>query len=574
MNRAQRIYVYVVLAATAVIAATGASTLLGALADQAWPGRTLQGRPTSDIARGLSMLIVSVPVWAFHWRVASRKVAADPAESGRGLRQAYLTFVKAVSVVFIGTSTGGIVTDVSGGHADSLSGDTLSRLVVWGAVWGFHWRTARETWMPGHEGRSFHRWYLYVVAAGALAVGVVGLALLLGALLSAVYDAARSEEVLHTGVVWTRGMQESLGAALAGFMLWGWHWRRGAAGDRDSTLRDFYTSAVTTVSAAAVVVAVIYILQTFIRIGLGSMNETAADRIGDLAGWAGAAAAAGLAWLYHAPFLIWPKRVLEPSLARPVSGWAYRYAAIAIGLATMSTGAVLAVSLLGGSLIPAGDVLHEGAGGMREGVAAAIASSATGLAIWLPMWMGALRARPRQAGTQDGGPAAAEPDLDREQVERLYLFGVAGAGLLAAVGASATLLFIVINDLLNGEAGAKTVDAGRWAAGVAMTGGAVAYLHFRAIRGGIREAVAEAMPAKRKRIVLIAPAGSEAARDALQAAAAQTVEWRVDLSGTGGDAWQPTQADIALTVDRIKSTPGRTVQVIAGPAGTVVVSFD
>ena len=574
MNRAQRIYVYVVLAATAVIAAIGASTLLGALADQAWPGRTLQGRPTSGIALGLSMLIVSVPVWLFHWRVASRKVAADPAESARGLRQAYLAFVKVVSVVFIGTSTGGIVRDVSGGHANALSGDTLARLVVWGAVWAFHWRTARRTWQPGHEGRSFHRWYLYAVAAGSLAVGVVGLAMLLGGLLSAVYDAARSEEVLHTGEVWTRGMQESLGAALAGFILWGWHWRRGAAGDRDSTLRDFYAAAATTLSAATVVVSVIFILQTFVRIGLGSLNGAAADRIGDLAGWAGFAVAAGLAWLYHAPLLLWPKRALEPSLARPVSGWAYRYAALAIGLAAMSTGAVIAISLLGGLLIPAGDVLHESAGGVREGVAAAIASAVVGLAIWLPMWVGALRARSLLAGVQDAGPAASEQVSDREQVERLYLFGVAGAGLLAAVGASATLLFIVINDLLNGDVGARTLDSGRWAAGVVMTGGAVAYLHFRAIRGGLREAVAEAMPAKRKRIVLIAPAGSGPAKNALQAAASQTIDWRVDLSGPPLDAWQPTPQDIALTADRIKSAPGRTVQVIAGPAGAIVVSYD
>ncbi|MSQ08134.1 MAG: hypothetical protein EXR44_02380 [Dehalococcoidia bacterium] len=573
MNRAQRIYIYVVLAATVVIAAAGASDLLGALVDQVWPGRTLQGRATSDVARGLSLLVVSIPVWLFHWRVAERKVAADSAESASGLRQAYLAFVKAVSVVFIGISTGGMVSNISGGHADSLRGDMFSHLAVWGAVWAFHWRTARRTWQPGHKGRSFHRWYLYVVAAGSLAAGVVGLAQLFGGLLSAGYDAARSEEVLYTGGVWTRGMQGSLGAATAGFILWGWHWRRGAAGDRDSMLRDFYTAAGTTVSTAAVVISVIFISQTFVRIGLGSFGETAADSIGDLTGWAGLAAAAGLVWLYHAPLLLWPKRAFEPSLARPVSGWAYRYAVLAMGLASMSTGAVLAISFMGGMLIPEDDVLNKGSDGMRGGVATVIATVGVGLALWVSMWVGILRER-RAASVPGGGPAAVEQASDREQVERLYLFGMAGGGLLATVGASATLLYMVTNDLLNGDIGSKTVDSGRWAAGVVMTGGVVAFLHFRAIGGGIREAVAGTMPAKRQHIILISQAGSEAAMTALQAAAGQTVEWREDLSGAAGGAWQPTPEDIALTAGRVRSAPGRIVLVIAGPAGAVIVSHD
>jgi hypothetical protein len=559
MSRAQSMYVYVVLAATAIIAAIGASVLLGALIDQVWPGRVISGNPSSAVAMGISLLAVAAPVWVFHWRLALKKVAADPSERERGLRQACLAFLMAVSITVAGFGAGGIISDLSGGRA-SVSGDVMARLFIWGLVWAFHWREARKTWRAGHMGRSWHRLYLYVAAAGTLVAGVIGLARLLDGLLSAAYDAALPGEVLYTGAVWTRGLQESLGAAVTGLGLWALHWRTGAKGDRGSTLRDVY---VTLAAAAAVITGMAaagVILQALFRMPIGSLGEPASARIGDLTGWAGLWLAASLPWLYYTPLLLWPGRAIEPSYASPWTGWAYRYAAMAAGMAALGAAAVFGIAILVGLTVPAEDVFLKGPGEVREAVAAMLAAAVLGAVVWggMGLWLRRVPATP-----------------DRDQVERLYQFGITGAGLLAAVGGAATALYIFLNDALNSRLGGGTADTARWALAIAVSGGVTAYLHSRAIKGGVRGAIAETLPARRKRVVLIAPAGSEVLRAALERALGREVEWRVDVSAGAGPAESPDMiGSIQLAVERIEAAPGRNVLAVWTTAGLLVSSYD
>jgi hypothetical protein len=559
MSRAQSIYVYVVLAATAIIVAVGASELLGALIDQVWPGRVIIGTPSRAVALGLAMLLVAGPVWFFHWRTAARHTLRDPDERERAWRQAYLALVKAVAVIFIGISTGGIITDVSGGHA-SVSGDVIARLFTWGLVWAFHWRVVRKTWRAGHSGRSWHRSYLYVAAAGTLVAGVIGLAQFLGGLLGAVYDAALPGEVLYTGAVWTRGMQESLGAAVTGLGLWAVHWRGGAKGDRGSTLRDAYVTVAAVGATITGMAAAGVMLQALFRIPLGSLGEPASARIGDLTGWAGLWLAVSLPWLYYAPLLLRPGRAVEPSYARPWTGWAYRYAAMAAGMASLGAAAAFVIATLVGLTVAADDIVLKGKAEVREAIAAMLATAVLGVVVW-----GGMGLRLRRV--------AATPD--RDQVERLYLFGITGAGLLAAVGGAATALYIFLNDALNTRLGSGTADTARWAIAIALSGGVIAYLHARSVRGGVRGAIAETLPARRKRVVLIAPAGSEALRAALESALGREVEWRVDVSAGVAPAGSPdVTGGIQLAVERIEAAPGRNILAVWAPSGLLVSSYD
>jgi len=559
MTRAQSIYVYVVLAAAAVTAAIGASELLGALIDQAWPGRVISGKPSGAVALGISLLAVAGPVWVFHWRLAAKKVAADPSERERGLRQACLAFLMTVSIAVAGFGAGGVIADLSGGRAP-VSGDVIARLFVWGLVWAFHWREARKTWRAGHTGESWHRWYLYVAAAGTLIAGVIGLSHLLDGLLSAVYDAALPGEVLYTGAVWTRGLQGSLGAALTGLGLWALHWRTGAKGDRDSFLRDVYVTLAAIAAAITGIVAAGVILQALFRLPLGSLSEPVSARIGDLTGWAGLWLAASLPWLYYTPLLLWPGRAVEPSYARPSAAWAYRYAAMAAGMASLGAAAVFGIATLVGLTVPANDIVLRGPGEAREAVAAMLATAVLGAVVWGGLGLGLRR-------------VPATPD--RDQVERFYQFGITGAGLLAAVGGAATALYNFLNDALNSRLGSGTADTARWALAIALSGGVIAYLHARSIRGGIREAVAETLPARRKRVTLIAPAGSEVLRAALESALGREVEWRVDVSAGAGPAESPDViGSIQLAVEKIEAAPGRNVLAVWTPSGLLVSSYD
>ncbi len=557
VSRAQRIYVYFVLAVTAIVGAIGASELLGAIADQLWPGRTVLGNASRGIALGISMLAVAGPVWVFHWRLASRHAAADPTELDRGFRQAYLALLLAVSLGVAGSGVGDAVTDLSGGRA-SLSGDLLARLAVWSLVWAFHWRQARRTWRPGHAGRSWHRWYLYAAAAGTLFVGVIGLSGLVDGLLSALYDAAFRGQVLHTGAVWTRGMQEGLGVAVTGLALWAFHWRVGARNDSESTLRDAYSVVAAVAASATGLVAAGVVLQSLIRLPFGDLGGPVADRLADLTGWVGLWLAVGLPFLYYAPLLVRPTRAVERSYARPWTAWACKYAALAAGVGALAAAAVVGISTAIGASVPSDDVILKGPGEAKNAVATILATALLGALVWGGM---ALRLR----------AAASTPE--RTQVRRFFLFGVTGAGLLAAVGGGATALYFFLNDALTSSLGAGTGDSARWAVAVALVGGSAAYLHSRAIGGGIREALSESLPARRRRVVLLAPAGSDALRALLEAALGREVEWRVDLSAP---AWQGVldEGAVQAVAGSVEAAPGRNVTLMWTDSGLRMASSE
>ncbi|GEM_PF-3179860 len=559
MNRAQRIYVYVVLAVTAVLTTVGVSQLAGTLIDEAWPGKVIQGGPGSNVALGIALLAVAGPVWLFHWRLADRKAAGSASELNHWLRQAYLALLSAISLGVAAFAVAGVLTALLGGRPESIDGGQVSRTAFWGAVWAFHWRVARQTWQPGHAGRSLHRWYLYVASAAALAVFVIALARLFGDLLSAAYDSVYPSGVLHSSGVWTDGAQKALATAIVTAVTWAWHWRVGARADKGSTLRDVVVTAVAAGAGVIGMVAAGLVLHTLFRTSLGTVGETTASRLAGLTGPVGLWLAAAPVWLYYILLLLRPARALEPSYASSSATWAYRYFAMGAGLGALAATAVTGIALLAGVIVPSGDVVFEGPGAAREAVATVLATLVLGAAVWLPLVRSIRR---------------AHDDQDRQNVGRLYLFAITGAGLLSAVGGAASLIYILLNDALNGRFGAATVDSARWAFGAALTGATVAALHARAIPGGVREAVSEAVPARRKRVMLIAPRGAGQFKTTLEQALGRSVEWRVDLTGEtdfGAIGVPPDAAVIAANIERL---PGRAAVILWTPEGARLASHD
>ena len=230
-----RVYLYIVLTASAFIAIIGANSLASFAVDEAWPGRAIFGRSTNELAAGLAAVIVAAPIWLFHWWLASRLVARDPSEERHFLREVYFFVVPVFSIVSVGIASRGAIADLLEGG--TVSGENLAAFVVWGCAWVFHWRALRRSWRPGHAGASLHRWYLYGLSAGSLVLLAFGASSVLAELLRAAYEALFRAGTISISGPWTSEMRGGLANAIVGAAGWVWHWWRAARGDGGSVLR-------------------------------------------------------------------------------------------------------------------------------------------------------------------------------------------------------------------------------------------------------------------------------------------------------------------------------------------------
>ncbi|MBI4306317.1 MAG: cupin domain-containing protein [Chloroflexi bacterium] len=470
MSLPYRAYLYLVLAASAIVTAVGLVTLGEFAIDDAWPGRVTVGRATQDLARGLALALVAGPVWLVHWRLAQRQVKRDPREAGRFLREAYLHVVLVVSIILLAVNGGSLVRDLLEGRADALRGDDIAALVVWGAAWAFHWRVARRTWQPGHAGRSLHRWYVYAVSGASLVLLAFGISSILAELLRFAYEETARAQVLSVSGPWSRELRGGLTIAIVGGIGWVWHWWVAASGDAGSKLREVYATGASVAAAASMVSTVILIVALLLRPAVGGISETLAARWDGLPRLiADMAVAAGI-WIHLSAASPWSRRGIQPADSLPGAATVDARAWEVLGLAAAGAGMVIAIALLLSLPVAAKAAVLVSTSSRLDAIAAIIATSATGAAVALT---GARRSRRQEAL---GFPAV-------DTASRFFHFGIAAVGLLAAVGGAAAALFAWLNDLLAGEMGFTTLLDARWGIAIGLVGGLFTLWRWRAIAG-------------------------------------------------------------------------------------------
>ena len=554
MGTAQRIYVYVVLLVTGLVASAGLTVLGSVAASAAWP--TARGAVddfSEQLALGLSLFIVAGPVWFLHWRVAVREVARVPDARRWPLRQAYLNLTLLAALLVAMISAWIVLADILTADIAGTNRFPVAAAPIWAAMWVFHWRAAAADWQPGHIGRSLHRWYLHLSAALGLSLAAAGASMAVTRTVQAGYESAFVNEFQVGSAVWEETAAEWTAIALVAGAVWAWHWWAGVRTDRGSTLRSVYVTLAATIPLAVLVAILVQMLAGPIRLALGPGAESVAASLHAAPAAAGAIVVLAPTWLYHVRLL--------PLLAGPNAAeagapiWAYRYALRGMALAALATFVVAGIALLIAAGVP--EARTGGGNWWRHLTSSALAALVVGAIAW--RYVGRLDA-------QDGTP--------RLRVRRLYLFAVTALGVITAVGAGAALLSIMLNDLLDGEIGMATLAGSRWAISIMLTAAGVAFLHRRHAGPDMGTAMADLRLGRARRIVLVAPRDAGDMKAALEHALGRAVEWREDRSAPPGPIPAPDQAAVISAARTVEDAPGRVVLVIVGPGGVQVVSYD
>ena len=436
----RRLYFYIVSFVALMMTAGGVALILQFALDALFGGDLLSPTPSrGTLATGLSLAVVGLPLWALHWRIMGKQLRELPVETRSVLRKAYIYIVMAVSVGFV---VGGAITAIrwAFGGAGSFNGTPWAQLVVWSAVWAFHWRLEAEEGQPTPETRAVRRLYLYLVSTAMLVTAAIGIGLVIHIILRGAYESLASVSVLAKSGLWQASTKQAVSVALVASPAWAAHWLYFARRDYESTLRQLYVYAVAVFGGISTVLSALGIMLYGALVwALGvPEDELALAHFRFLPGALASLIVGGGILAYHAS--VAREEAVSAALA-PLGGRRlYPYALTAIGLGTLSVGIVILVSTALTMLVESGSTIIAGRDVWQNWVLGSVTLGVLGGPLWGYYWASA-------QSRVNAGDMEERTSLPR----RVLIFGVLGAGMLVLLVSVSIVVFVFLRELLDGD---------------------------------------------------------------------------------------------------------------------------
>ncbi|MBM3948834.1 MAG: hypothetical protein FJ312_06295 [SAR202 cluster bacterium] len=546
IGKARRLYLYIVALAALAAGASGLVQIGQFVLDGLFGGAAISPSNT-QLAIGLALAIVGLPLWAWHWQMASRAVREHPAEAGALLRKLYVYAALGIATGLLLHAAIGLLQWAF--LARDFGGYHWSAVVVWSVVWVFYWHAESREGQPSDDAMAVRRLYLYVASGATLAVLATGAARVVHLLLLSGYDALTSTPVLapNDAGLWQDGVRKALAAALVGGTGWAFHWLRLAWTDRGSELRRLYLVGYGSIGgAAAAMTAASTVVYGLLAWVFGAAGATVAEHFRFFPG-AIASLAAGLAvGIYH--YGMARREAAEAKEEWAGVGYWYPYILAAAGLALLAIGIATAVGTAVGVLAGISTDILVSAGSWKKGFALAVTLWVLGAPLWQRYWLGAQRRV--AAGTEE---RVSPPRRG------MVLLAVA-VGLLALLGSLSHVLFVVLRDLLDGDLGRVAVQDARISLGILAAVAMFLPYYWLTYRADQRAAPAKARQAAKTVTVLAGP-GDDAAVQAIETALGYEVE-RMVSADANVRLLALSQADAEALAQRVGAAPAAKVLLV------------
>ena len=432
----RRLYFYIVSFVALMMASNGIVLLIRTLLDSAFGG-PLVTSSNITVAAGISLTIIGLPLWGFHWWFMQRTVSRMPVETRSLLRKFYIYVVLGVS---IGLTLNAAVELLQWAfQSRGFTAYHIGAALVWVPVWFFHWRLEQTEGQPSEDTLGIRRLYIYLVSLAGLIMLAGGLGRTVQQLIQSGYDALVSTSViLPAGSgLWRQSVREMLAVGIVGALVWAAHWLYFARKDYGSWLRQVYLYLFAVLGGiVTILVALGLTINNVFTWFLGVSNHSDASIHFNFLPGAVAVLAVGIGlWSYH--WLV-AQREAEFSLYESRSAQrVYSYILSAIGLGTVSIGILALVTAVWGVLIGVFSDVIAGRDLWREPLAASLTLAIIGLPLWGYYWTKVQKS----AQDPDSGDLSS---LSR----RVFIFGTLVVGVLSVLGSASTLLFFLLRDAL------------------------------------------------------------------------------------------------------------------------------
>jgi len=444
MKTVRRLYLYAVAFISLEVVLWGLIGLLRSIA-----GETV-GAGAEALAQALALILVGGPIFLVHWLWAQRAAARDDEEKTAGLRAIFLygvllgTLVPVVQNLLAILDRGLLLAMNLDTYRALLGGsqtlaDNAIAILMNGVVAAYFWTILRGEWrnLPDRENFSdVRRLYRYIWVFYSLLMVVFGTQQLLRSLFYIPSDMLGDlgRETVANGVV----------LLLIGTPLWVYAWNIVQdslvdPAEMRSTLRLVVLYLLALGGVITVLSAGGTLLDVLLRRLLGEAISSR-DFVRQIGGPISIGVPLGVVWAY---FGYWLRRHIEAA-ADPIrqAGMqrVYHYILSALGLGAAFIGVAMLLSFTIDTLTRP-EIVWGGT--LRPKLAAALATLAVGLPLWLAVW------RPMQAQALDRSELGdhARQSIIRKAYLYLVLFVAVIGGMSTAVG----LVFNLIKAVLTGS---------------------------------------------------------------------------------------------------------------------------
>ncbi|HKH09462.1 MAG TPA: DUF5671 domain-containing protein [Agromyces sp.] len=523
----RRLIISSLLFALVTIAAIGLAGLLERLLD---PDTRLALGGTADLARSLAFALIAGPLAAVLWWVWWRRLAHESERSSLawGL---YLASMYTVSLI---VATGALVAGASVLVDGRWRPGDFATGAVWAGVWVWH------RWMWRNPRRRPTRLATVPAVAGSvfgLVIGVRGAVSALGDLLDTAIRGASEQAI--AGGPWWRMPLEALIWAVAGGLVWWWHWFHDDARRLRTGLAGVALVVVGVLGSGIVMLGG---LGTALFVALRLLfdhGDPAREVLGPLGTAIAAASVGAVVWLYHRRIAAARSQGTRRASILVMSGVGLAAAASGVGVIVNATLASLA------SPLAASDTRTLLLGGVSA------------LIVGGPVWW--LNWRPTR---RMGSAELVDPG------RRVYLIAVFGLSAVVALIALLVVGYRLFEFWLDPSMIGGVVDRVRAPLGLLVATGLVFAYHFAVWRRDRSLIAREGLPTGRRigRVILVAAGDPTALQRVIaDATGAPVTVWRRSEDET------PTGPDAAVLAAALDGVTGKRVLVLAGPGDRVEV---
>ncbi len=560
----RRLYFYTVSFVALLMATIGLMLVATWVLESLFGGDVLSPSRT-QLAAGVALTLVGLPIWAVHWRLVQRHVGELPVERRSWIRKLYIYLLLGIAGGVILTGAVDLLEWVFG--ADSFSGSPWAEVIVWSLVWGFHWMLERAEGQPTTETVGIRRMYVYLASLVGLVMAAVGFGLVIHLVLLEAYEAMFSVSVLSSGQtgLWRDTMRTALAVALVGSAAWGFHWFYVARDDRGSVLRQAYLYAFSSLGGAVTVLVSVGIMLYWVLVW--AMGVPANDDAGSHFRFLPRTLAAlivGVAFLaYHWTVLRREAEVSPVAILEVKRSYAYILATLGLGALVVAIGVLVANTIaifVDSARRPLADPDF-----WRNPLALVITLAVLGAPLWGYFW--------RYAQHLAQGPDVADRSV---LVRRLFLFLVLGVGALAFLGSGSFLIFVFLRDALEGDMSLTILEDTRTALGIIVAAAIFLPYYWLVYRQDRRLEPAAAALAERyvrKSVTALVSRGGETFVQELEA----ELGYRMNtFLWADPDAMLPelSEADLSDLARRVSDTPGTGVLLVPDDKIFRVLSYE
>lgn len=530
----RRFFQYATLYGVLIVVAFGFTGLIEQLLGS---GGEVVRRGSTDAARAIAFVVVGVPVYLGIGAWVNRQLDDRRERRSFGL-SFYLTATLITALLVAGYSAFELLQWAFG--VTDFDEATLARGIVWGAIWLIHWFLIDRHLDVRGEG--------HILAGSAISLAHLGTAVGFGlfTILDRLYF-----DTFQTGFAGSFGddMLTALAGLIVGGAFWWIYWLRNGIHLERTALWHAYTLLLGVFSGLSAAVGTTAGLLYLVLVWFfGDPDPSGASRFFEITPALLAAIALGLMFFFYHRAVLAEAGPRKRTEIRRV----YEYVIAGLGLLSFAAGVTVLVLVIIEQLAPSGQIIETDS--EINVVLGAITFLVTGGPLWLGFWRRIQRIR------------FAQPESElRSRTRRAYLALLFGVGGVAALISLVVAVFSVIEDLLDGNFGAGTINDVAPALAIVLTTGAIAGYHWVVFREDRAETPAAIASPLREVILLgiTAPGAMSELREQLDV---RVRFWdRVDEV--------PAPLDVAALTSELTEVSQERVLVMAGPGGYEIVPF-